>query len=162
MTLSNQNSVLRYPLTGHLSGSSLTTPGGHAYLTSLSEVYIRNTDGKVFSLTDTGIGERMNIYRLGSYYYEVHMLDGAAGYEVLQAKDINIKMFRSGNSIDNIRQTGEGVSFTVSSSQDPSIVGGGNLSIDAAVFNALEITLSTTDSTVAQIYLAAGENTGNL
>ncbi len=157
VTLSNQNATLSYPLNGKREGSSLTTPGGSTYLSALSEIYIRNTAGDVFSLTDTGIGERMNIYRLGSYYYEVHMLDGGVGYEVLQSQELNVKMFRTGNGISSVKTTDEGIQFTIASTSDP-YVNGGSLSIDTAVFNGVEITLSTTDSSFCQVYLAAGSH----
>ncbi len=157
VTLSNRNGSLCYPLNGRQAGSSLTTPDGGTYLSALPEIYIRNTAGETFSLTDTGIGERMNIYRLGSYYYEVHMLDGGVGYEVLQSKELNIKMFRSGHSVDHVGHTDEGSQFTVTSTSDP-YINGGTLSFDTALFNGMEITLSTTDSSFCQVYVAAGSH----
>ncbi len=155
VTLSNRNSILRYSLGGTVNGAVLTTPDGNPYLLSAPEVYIKNTDGKAFFLTGTGIGERMNIYRLGSYYYEVHMLDGSTGYEVLQSKDIQIKMFRTGHSIENVHYDEVGVHYTVSSTSDP-YISGGTLSIDTAEYNALEITLTTPYASGGQVYIAAG------
>ncbi len=153
--LSNRSSVLRYPLCGTSEGSMLTTPGGGVYLPALPEIYIKNSAGKTFSMTDTGAGERMNIYRLGSYYYEVHMLDGSTDFEVIQECDIQLRGFRTGNDIDHIQSSTESVSFTVTGTHDP-YINSGNLSINADVFNALEITLSTTHASSGQIYVAAG------
>ncbi len=155
VTLSNQNAVLQYPMNGLSEKSGLTTPGGNAYLQALSEIYIKTTEGKTFRLTDTGIWERMNIYRLGSYYYEVHMLDGVPAFDVLQSQDINIKMFRLGNDISKITHGEDGLSYTVTSTTDPQL-SGGTLSVDTSVYNALEITISSTASSSGVMYLAAG------
>ncbi len=155
VTLSNRMATLHYPLTGHREGSALTTPGGHPYLTALPEVYVKNTDGDTYRLTDTGNWERMNIYRLGSYYYEIHMLDGRVGFEIEQAEALSLRKFRTGNGIRNIQASTDGVSYTVSDPVDP-YLNSGFIGVDTGVFNALEITVSTTAATEGQIHIAAG------
>ncbi len=159
VTLSNGKATLLYPLNGSLDGSALTTPGGKSYLDSLPEIFITNTEGSVFYATNSGLSERMNIYRLGSYYYEVHMLDGGVAGERVSEKELSLRSFRQGNNISDVVATNESLTFTVKDSYDPYINGTG-ISFDADQYNAIELTLTCTVSSSMQIYLAAGPNSG--
>ncbi len=155
VTLTNSKTTLLYPLNGSLEGSALTSPGNKSYLSSLPEVFITDTNGAVFYATNNGLSERMNTYRLGSYYYEVHMLDGGITAKRVSEKELSLRSFGQGIDVFDVVATDDSVNFTVEDSRDP-FVYGTDISFDADQYNAIELTLTCTVSSSMQVYLAAG------
>ena len=160
-TISNMNATIVYPLSpASVAGKGkITTSDGKVYVPAVSEVYIKNTSGTTFFASEAAATERMNIYRLGSYYYEVHMLDGIfANYQIVAEQELKLKSYRSGHDIDDISLDKNGVlSYTVTSTNDP-YLNGGSFSYKTETYNALAITMSATDAASGQVYLAAGSH----
>ena len=163
VNFSNKNVAVNYPLSpsSPAGTGSITTTDGKVYVSAISQAFVTNKSGRRFLSTDAQARERLNIYRLGSYYYEVHLMDGLfANYEVVCEQELKLKSYRSGHDIEDISFDKSGVlSYTVASTNDP-YLNGGSFNYSTETYNALEITIATTDTTSGTIYLAAGSHAG--
>lgn len=160
-TISNKNVAIEYPLDILSMGDgAIRTPEGKEYLPAVSQAFVKNKSGATFYSNDAASRERMNIYRLGSYYYEIHMLDGAfANFTVVTEKALKLNTFRSGNDIDQIQFKDGILSYVVKSASDPNLSGSA-ISLSTETYNALEITMATSESGSGRVYLAAGSYSG--
>ena len=158
---SNGHLSFDYPLQSLAVGDgAIKSPNGNVYVNAVSEPYIKDTAGNVFFASEGGAKERMNVYRLGSYYYEVHMLDGRfTNNTIVNEKSIDLSTFTRGNSVSNITYSNGKLGFTVSSDNDPHIYGN-SFSVAAEDYNAVLITLTTSVSNSARFYMVAGSKTG--
>ncbi len=74
----NQNMILLNKLSSESvqSVSALTDPEGNPYIENTMEVFAKTTDGKTYYAGSTFKDKtRVNIYRMGYYYYDVHILE---------------------------------------------------------------------------------------
>lgn len=158
--ISNGHAVINYPLHASLGKGSITSPAGDVYVDSVSDAYIKTTSGSIFYASERAMKERMNIYRLGSYYYEVHMLDGGfVNYNVSKESAIDLNKYKNGNGLSNLTVSNGTVSFKIADKSDP-YVHGSAFSYNTSEYDAVSITLSTTASTSARLYIVAGSKTG--
>jgi len=161
VTLSNRNVVIEYPLSRKVMGDgSIKTIDGREYVSAISNPFIRNTDGIVFFSGEAAAKERFNSYRLGSYYYEIHLTDGEfAYYNVLKEHEVKITTFRTGNDISEVTFPDGILTYTVTETNDPNL-SGGTLRYSTEEFNAVAVTLKSEHSTSGRLYLAAGSYGG--
>ena len=164
VVINNKNVTVNYPLSpsSPVGTGSVTTPDGKVYVTAVSQPFIKNKAGTTFFASEAKAQERLNIYRLGSYYYEVHFTEGMfANFEVTGEQALKLKSYRSGHDIEDISIDKNGVlSYVVSSTNDPYLNGSG-ISYSTEEYNALAITIATTDAASGTVYLAAGSH-GNI
>ncbi len=73
----NLGMTLDYSLAPHKQQdvSTLQNKNGGLYLQNTMRVFIKTESGKTYYATTTGQDARVNIYRLGYYYYDVHFLE---------------------------------------------------------------------------------------
>jgi len=160
ITISNKNFVLEYALDPSGGDGAVRSPYGKEYIAAVSKPFVKSTNGKVFFSYETATKEKFNAYRLGSYYYEVHMMNGSfSNYTIVKEAALNLKEYRSGHSISKVVYKNGELSYTITSESDP-YLSGSSFRYDTAVFNGFEITMSTTASSSATIYLAAGSHGG--
>ncbi len=163
-TVSNKNVVIEYPLSQYEVGDgAVKSNNGGEYLSAVSDVFVKNTSGDIFYLSREKAKERMNIYRLGSYYYEFHMLDGRfSNYTIEDETAIDLSKYNKGNCISDIAYSTESgeLSFKIQSTTDPYIHAGATLSLSADYYNALEITIASEVATSCNFYIIAGSSTG--
>ena len=158
--ISNANVDIEYPLLYTMGDGAVKSPSGGVYLDAVSDNYVKSTSGQIYFSGDKGAKERMNIYRLGSYYYEIHMLDGGfANYNVVKSQPISLSTYTKGNDVSNLEYKNGTVSFTISSKNDPHVYGSG-FSYSTSEYDAVRITMSTTASTSARLYIIAGSKGG--
>ena len=157
VVLSNRNVVIEYPLNRKVMGDgSIKTTDGKEYVSAISKPFIRNTDGAVFFSAEAAAKERFNSYRLGSYYYEIHLMDGEfASYDVLKEHEIKLTTFRSGNDISKVTYPDGILTYTVTETNDPNL-NSANMRYSTEEFNAVAITIKSDVSTSGRLYLAAG------
>ncbi len=75
--LANQNVTLNYD-TKQLHGfTSITNADGIPYVMDTGFAYLINSEGTLFSCTDSYTKERTNTYQLGYYYYNAHIMEAA-------------------------------------------------------------------------------------
>ena len=161
VTLSNRNVVIEYPLSRKVMGDgSIKTIDGREYVSAVSNPFVRNTDGIVFFSGDAAAKERFNSYRLGSYYYEIHLTDGEfAYYNVLKEDEVKITTFRTGKEISTVTFPDGILTYTVTETHDPNL-SGGTLRYSTEEFNAVAVTLKSEHSTSGRLYLVAGSYGG--
>ena len=73
-TIKNLNSSLEYTLTGSENPmvASIKNSKGEAYLTNCMDVFVTTTAGKTYYASNSGEQVRVNLYRLGYYYYDAY------------------------------------------------------------------------------------------
>lgn len=73
--LANTQVVLNYDMKGIHAYTSITTPEGVPYVTNTGYTYLINGEGEMFSCGDSANNERTNIYQMGYYYYNAHIME---------------------------------------------------------------------------------------
>ena len=164
-TVENQNVRVNYDLTssGKSTVASITDPSGAAYIQSTMEVFARTTDDKTYYASNYTASARPNIYRLGYYYYDVHMLD---------TDFVNSATVSSTNTLDISRFTNhslhhtttptvtDGVlSFEVACPLD-TLIYANSLSYTAEDYNAIQITVKSETASSMDIRFAVSGDTG--
>ena len=137
--------------------TSLTTPGGNVYLSDTMDVYVKMADGNTYYASNSTIAGTANIYRLGYYYYDVHLADQgfADKFEVLNYKKLSLSEFKNTPDMSEPVISGGVLTTTVTDSFDPYIYG--NVELNANDFNALQVSLRTTHITELQLYVDMNE-----
>ena len=75
--IDNLNTSILYSLdnANNKQVTAISTTDGKNYIENTMDVFIRMTDGNVYYASASANNARPNIYRLGYYYYDVHILD---------------------------------------------------------------------------------------
>ena len=163
--ITNRNAVFNYNLTAkdRKFVSSLENIKGGVYLENTMDVFVKTNDGNVLYASDTLSSARVNIYRLGHYYYDVHILD--QDFSVVSdisdnAKEISLTRTTVNQMSRPIQNDDGSITCTVQNSADPYIVFS-TARFSTEDYNAVEITLRCESSSSAQLYVAAGGNSFN-
>ena len=167
-TMTNLNMAVTADLTGQNNKmiSSLVNENGIPYLRNTMDIYAVTSDGTVYYGSNSSANGRINIYRYGTYYYETHILDTNFGQnyvvdESVSTYDILSKINRpTGNQISDIEVDDSGLSFIVSSNNDPYIHLSKSLNVSTDQYNAILLTMRVEEATSAQLYFAAGNKSG--
>ena len=163
--ITNRNAVFNYNLTAkdRKYVSSLENTKGGVYLENTMDVFVKTNDGKVLYASDTLSSARVNIYRLGHYYYDVHILDQdfSSVSEISDnAKEISISRATVNQMSRPVQNDDGSITTTVESTADPYIVFP-TARFSTEDYNAVEITLRCESASSAQLYVAAGGNSFN-
>ena len=138
--------------------TSLTTPGGKAYLQNTMDVYVKMEDGKTYYASGSSAAGTANIYRLGYYYYDVHLADQnfINSVTVTNGRALNISGLRKANDMTEPVVTDGILSSTILSSSDAFIYG--NLKFRTDEADNLQVTMRTTGVSEVQLYLKIGSD----
>ncbi len=133
--------------------TSLTTPGGRPYLTDTMDVYVKMEDGNTYYASGSSTAGTANIYRLGYYYYDVHLADQdfINSVQVSNEKELNLQALKKSHDMTEPTVTDGVLSATVTSSTDAYIYG--NVKFRTADANNLQVTMRTTNVSEIQLYL---------
>ncbi len=167
-TMTNLNMAITADLTGKNNKqiSALVNENGIPYLRNTMDIYAVAGDGSIFYGSESSMNGRVNIYRYGTYYYETHVLGTNFGAscvldESVEGYDILPEVRKlSGNQIEDIKLDDNGISYTVTSGNDPYLNISTSLNIPTNQYNALLITMRAEKATSAQVYFAAGSKSG--
>lgn len=162
---SNLNAKWVYELskTGSIRMSSVTSNSGVPYFTDTMDVYAVS-GGETFYSSASLSSARMNAFRIGYYYYDVHFLEqDFASLKDAEKPDDGIELLQMnatfrGNQVSAKRKDGV-LTVTVKNPEDPYVAITG-LDINTDEYKAVEITMKTEAASNAQIYLVAGAHTG--
>lgn len=163
--ITNKNAVLNYNLSsqGNKMISSLENTKGGVYFSDSMDVFVKSTDGITFLASESLPAARVNIYRMGYYYYDVHFLDQSfLQYTMLDETPYNVIMRNtSSNQISKVSYNKDdgSISFSIAGTQDP-YVAINSARFQASKYNALEITMRCSDSSKAELFIAAGSSGG--
>ena len=138
--------------------TSLTTPGGKAYLQNTMDVYVKMEDGNTYYASGSSAAGTANIYRLGYYYYDVHLADQnfINSVTVTKGHALNISGLRKANDMTDPVVTDGILSSTILSSSDAFIYG--NLKFRTDEADNLQVTMRTTGVSEVQLYLKIGSD----
>ena len=148
--------------------ASLTNTKGQAYLTDTMDVFISMNDGKTYLASDSTASPYTNIYRMGYYYYDAHIMGqnfmGGAAITKEMPFTINKSTVKQ-NQVSGFNVTKEGVITFTGNGNDPYVYTAQNktkegLCFPAAEYNAVQFTMKTT-STWGELYFIAGSRTGH-
>ena len=74
--IENQNMHLEYAISSSQDNliTSLSTPDGKTYLENTVDVFVRMENGKTYMASGSTAAPHTNIYRMGYYYYDAHIM----------------------------------------------------------------------------------------
>ena len=156
--IENQNMKLYYSFNPEQPQlvTSLTTPGGKPYLTNTMDVYVKMEDGGTYYASGSSAAGTANIYRLGYYYYDVHLADQdfINSVKVTKEKTLNLSGLKRAHDMTEPVVTDGILSSTILSSADAYIYG--NLKFNTGEADTLQVTMRTTGVSEVQLYLKIG------
>ena len=167
--IENRNMALEYALSS--SGPDLVTSlqnsQGKAYLENTMDVFMTMTDGKTYLASDSTAVPYANIYRMGYYYYDAHIMgqDFRGGSAVLDEMAFTItKANVRDHDVTDLKVSDGVISYTVNGF-DPYVYTVKNLNkkglyYQAEQFNAVQFSVKTT-ATSGELYFMAGDRTGH-
>ena len=164
---SNSNAVIIHDLSGLNTKliTSLSTQNGKTYLSNTMDTFLIDKNSLKYYSSASPSSGRMNSFRLGYYYYDVHILN--LGYSngdtesKIEPLDVgNFKKGAWGANMATIPTFDDGIMrYEVKDLTDPYVYySGSNISTDD--YNGLEITMRCKKSTFAFFYLIAGSQEG--
>ena len=127
--------------------SSLVSADGASYISDTMDVFVKMKDGNIYYASNSGENAQVNLYRFGYYYYEA-LLEGQGflpeNYEIPLRETIDVEGYIE-QGLNNVtaEKTEEGISFEVSSGNDPHFAYR-NFSFSAAKYNILIFTAKAT------------------
>ena len=152
----NMNAIVNYSLIGGGESkiTSITNKSGAAYVSDTMGVYVRMNDGKTYVASNYTMSPRTNIFRLGYYYYESHLMDNdfVNGGSVQKSLAFNMNDFTKYNTNFSTQPTiNDGVlSFTITGILDPYIYAD-NLSYIADDYNTITFSVRSEDASTLDI-----------
>ncbi len=154
----NRDTVIDYTLAAVAKRmTSLSGTGGGVFLENTADAFIELTDGTVYTSANGNETPNLNIYRHGSYYYEVHIL----GQSFARASDITdrigfeLRMPDETHSVDNVKLEGGALTFDTGSAEDPYVAWNG-LDVDADRYQTVRITMKNKKAISGEVYFVAG------
>lgn len=169
-TIENLNMTAKYPVSaGSINKlASLSNKKGGVYIKDTMDAFIETTDGKVYYSSDSSAPARPNVFRIGYYYYDVHLLEQnfLSDYDTLNSKDIDVKIFdnKGSSSISSAKvRKGDGryfLSINIKDSIDPYIASAKDaFSVPTEKYNAITFSIKSNAASSGQLYFVAGSHT---
>ncbi len=162
--IENLNMNLNYSLADSKKVTSITNKQGGVYVQDTMDVFVVTENGnKVFSSESTK-NIRPNIYRIGYYYYDVHLLENDFQGEIVvnDEKSINCTSFSttSGGINAGDSRFKKNEMKVVISGGDPYVVDK-NTTFDASKYNAFQLTIKSTGCNALRLYYVSGGATNH-
>ena len=163
--LSNSTMKLVYDLhsIGNKQVAGFYNANGVPYFTDSMDVFLTTTDGETVWASNSQIAGRVNTYRLGYYYRDIHVLDQNFSAGEMTFDESNVKKLIkkgtswSGNMVSEIEKVGTdgAIRYTVADSTDPYI--SGSINFDTKKFNAIKVVIRNDTATSGEVYLNNGK-----
>lgn len=168
-TVVNKNMTLEYPLTPSVDQmvSSIKNTKGNSYIENTMDVFVKMKDGNTYYASKSTASARANIYKIGYYYYDVHLLEQnfLGGAEITAEKAFIARAVTGKHDVSAFKINDDVITYTVSGS-DPYVYTANSKSnekycFSAEEFNAVQFTMKTTKSSKGELYFIAGNRTGH-
>ena len=157
-TIENKNMTLDYVLTGSENQmvTSLKNKKGASYLEQTMDVFVKMKNGSIYYASETDEQTRVNIYRYGYYYYDIHMLeqDFEKGYTVLKETSLPITSFKSYKHTTKPTFENDELSVRITNIVDPQVYAA--TKFEAAEYNNLQVTIKSDSVASLSVYIIAG------
>ena len=153
----NLNMNLLYSLKKGKNVSSITNKNGGVYIQDTMDVFVTKENGTTFYSSGSGNNIRPNIYRLGYYYYDVHLLehDFAGDVNIAKVLELDEKIFSYKSAgVTNLKESKGELTVRIGGG-DPYIVmadGKDRFSYSASDYNAIQFTIQSEHANGVQIY----------
>ncbi len=135
---------------------------GKSYLENTMDVFIRMKNGKTYYASDSPTDARVNVYRIGYYYYDVHILEQNFCNDIEVTKQLKVSpsdfVACTNGSISAFKTSRELIRYTVSGI-DPYISCLGKIKFSLSEYDTIRITVKSDVATSAQIFIATEEFT---
>ena len=173
-TVKNQNMSLDYYLTiaKNKQVASLKSASGKEYLAGTMDAYVKMTDGGIYYTSQSANTARVNIYKHGYYYYDVHVLNQSFGGDLptSTSKAIDVSQFTGTNGVENKTTANGELSYTATTT-NPYVYVPHKTTLGyhsctkyaASSYNAIRFTAKTSDpnATTGKIYILANGETAH-
>ena len=157
-TIENKNMTLDYVLTGSENQmvTSLKNKKGASYLEQTMDVFVKMKNGDVYYASETDEQTRVNIYRYGYYYYDIHMLeqDFEKDYTVIKEDNLPITSFKSYKNTTKPTFENDELSVRITNIVDPQVYAA--TKFEAAEYNNLQVTIKSDSVASLSVYIIAG------
>ena len=167
--IENMNMRLDYAIASSDANlvTSLTNAKGQPYLQNTMDVFLTMQDGKTYFASDSTASLHTNIYRLGYYYYDTHIMgqDFMGNAEVADEMDFKItKANVKGHDVSDLSVADGVISYTVTGA-DPyaytvKSLSKAGLYFEADQYNAVQFAVKT-KATEGYLYFVAGDYPGH-
>lgn len=165
--IKNNDMTLTYSLSGSNIGvSSITNKHGEVLIENAMDVYITMEDGKTFYASGSTSAARVNIFKYGYYYYDMHFLDQnfLGNITPTAEMDLDESEFVHSNHTRNLKSKDGVISFFISG-DDPYIYADPSDTTDKcsfdAKYNAIQLKVKTSSATLGEIFFIAGNTSGH-
>ena len=163
-TIENQNVTVDYRLTGDSKPmvKALKNSKGQSYLAETMDVYVTNTAGTKYYASGSCEQARVNLYRLGYYYYDVHILeqDFVNSMTVENSVSVPIESFTGYKHVSKPQISNGELTATIVNQEDPQVFAATNS--PASDFNYLQFSYKGKSVGAITVYIIAGDkNTHN-
>ena len=159
-TVSNMNMSLDYNLIGSESQmvTAIKNKDGASYIENTMDVFVKMKDGSVYYASESNVQTRVNIYRIGYYYYDVRLLEQTFNNPVIEKEtEIPLDSFTRHKDIAAPKITEEGYLYVKSTSaEDPQIIS--DFTFTAEDYNYLQIELTADMAANFELYIISGGN----
>ncbi len=166
--IQNRNMSLEYAISGSqpMQVVALKNAAGQVYLENTMDVFLSMEDGKTYYASKSTAAPHTNLYRLGYYYYDAHVMgqDFMGGAATLDEMAFSItKSNVRGNQVKDVKVS-DGVISYVADGVDPYVYTQKStkrgLCFEAEEYNAVQFTVKTT-ATEGYLYFVAGSKEGH-
>ncbi len=163
--ISNQNMSLQYSLSKESQQlvRHIKNNNGNSYLENTMDIFI-TSNGKTYYASSSTEKTDANAYRLGYYYYDLHLQDQNfyGNMKVVSQKSFSTSIFQNSNQVSNLTTSNGVISYTASG-DDPYVFSpysnDTRYCFAAESYNAITFSAKVTVSTTGHIYFAAGGST---
>lgn len=162
-TIENKNTTLNYRLFGSEKPmvEALKNSKGQAYLENTMDVYVNTENGKTYYASNSIEQARANIYRLGYYYYDVHILeqDFISSTTVENSFNIPIESFTGYKDVSKPQIKDGELTATIINQVDPQVYAVTDNT--ASEFNYLQFSYKGKSVGAITVYVIAGDKTSH-
>ena len=167
--IENQNMSLDYNLSSSSDNlvASLRNPQGQAYLEDTMDVFITMADGNTYLASESTAAPHTNVYRMGYYYYDAHIMgqNFMGGSSIVKEMPFTVtKSTVKSNQVTGFQVKDGVISYTANGS-DPYVYTISNknkegLGFPAEEYNAVQFSVKST-ATEGYLYFIAGPRNGH-
>ena len=167
--IANQNMSLDYSLSSasDILVASLRNAKGQTYLENTMDVFVTMADGKTYLASESTAAPHTNVYRMGYYYYDAHIMgqNFMGGSSITKEMPFTIaKNTVKSNQVTNLKVSDGVISYTANGSDPyvytaPSKTSKG-LCFPADEYNAVQFSVRSTASE-CYLFFIAGNSTGH-
>ena len=166
--IENQTMGLNYTLgNGAKLIASLENTKGQAYFTDTSDVFISMADGKTYFASGSTATPYANVYRMGYYYYDAHIMGQNFMGGAVITKEMPFTINKATVKTNQVVgfQVKDGVISYTANGNDPYVYTAINKAKEGLCFPADEYTAvqfsAKTTATFGELYFVAGSHTGH-